>query len=148
MGTFLAFIVAAARLFMAQPWSKILLLCFAVFVGGCICGVKLTRGVVKAVTPDAPRPERTYPLRPWKNGETFIDEKTDIPNNPLKPLTVEEFEKLQNDLRKPKLPEAAKAVTAPVEPPKASATVCVGGNCARASAPKKTYSRRRLFGWR
>jgi len=32
--------------------------------------------------------------------QIFIDENTDIPNNPLKPLTPEEFQKLQDELRK------------------------------------------------
>jgi len=32
--------------------------------------------------------------------QAFIDENTDIPNNPLKPLTPEEFQKLQDELRK------------------------------------------------
>lgn len=129
MGTFLAFVVAIAKLFYAQPWSKILLLCFTVFVGGCICGVKLTRGVVKAVTPDSPRPERTYPLRPWKNGDG-------------EPVIVEAKPE-------PKLPEAAEAVLVPE--PKASATACVGGNCSSGSRAKVQArpQRRRLFGgWR
>lgn len=127
MGTFLAFLVAIAQLFYAQPWSKILLLCFAVFVGGCICGVKLTRGVVKAVTPDT-KPERTYPLRPWKNGDA-------------EPVIVEAKPE-------PKLPEAAEAVLVPE--PKASATVCVGGSCSSASRAKvQARPQRRLFGrWR
>ena len=37
--------------------------------------------------------------------QIFIDENTDIPNNPLKPMTVEEFQKLQEELRKRSKPE-------------------------------------------
>jgi len=32
--------------------------------------------------------------------QIFIDENTDIPNNPLKPLTPEEFQKLLDELKK------------------------------------------------
>ena len=37
--------------------------------------------------------------------QIFIDENTDIPNNPLKPMTVEEFQKLRDELRKRSKPE-------------------------------------------
>jgi len=37
--------------------------------------------------------------------QIFIDENTDIPGNPLKPMTVEEFEKLKEELRKQCKPE-------------------------------------------
>ena len=37
--------------------------------------------------------------------QIFIDENTDIPNNPLKPLTPEEFQKLLDELRKRSKPE-------------------------------------------
>lgn len=143
MGTFIAFVIAVAKLFYAQPWSKILLLCFAVFVGGCICGVKLTRSVAREPRAEPRQPERVYPLRPWKAAEAepkpaevYIDETTDVPNNPLKPLTDKEFEDLKDTLRKPEA--------------KASATVCVGGNCSTSSRAKvQARPQRRFFGrWR
>lgn len=132
MGTFLAFVVAVAKLFYAQPWSKILLLCFAVFIGGCVVGVKLTRSAVKAVAPET-KPERTYPLRPWKNGDA-------------EPVIVEAKPE-------PTLPEAVSHFVEPTNmvEPKASATACVGGNCSSGSRAKVQArpQRRRLFGgWR
>lgn len=142
MGTFMAFLVAIAKLFYAQPWSKIAIFGLAVFVGGCVVGVKLTRSVAREPRAEPRQPERVYPLRPWKAAEAepkpaevYIDETTDIPNNPLKPLTDKEFEQLKDTLRKPE--------------PKAS-TVCVGGNCSTGSRAKVQArpQRRRLFGWR
>lgn len=133
MSTFLAFAVAAWKLFYAQPWSKILLLCFAVFVGGCICGVKLTRSAVKAVTVD------TKP--------------SDVDRFPrIKILKADEPEAVEAK-PVPKMPEAVESFTKPLKPPSAPATAsqprqaprpvaaCVGGAC---YAPT-----RRLFGrWR
>lgn len=46
-----------------------------------------------------PRVEQCRCKRPGA-GETYIDENTDIPNNPLKPMSPEEFKKLQDELRK------------------------------------------------
>lgn len=127
MSTFLAFVVAVAKLFYAQPWSKILLLCFAVFVGGCICGVKLTRGVVKAVTPET-KPE------------------------PARPRVIDRILNREEAKSEPVLPEAADRFVDPTKTPepKASATVCVGGSCSSASRAKvQARSQRRFFGrWR
>jgi len=128
MGTFLAFLVAVAKLFYAQPWSKIAIFGLAVFVGGCVMGVKLTRGVVKAVTPDRK-----------------ADDVDRFPR--IKILRADEPEAVEAK-PEPMLPEAAEAVLVPE--PKASATVCVGGSCSSGSRVKvQARPQRRFFGrWR
>jgi len=132
MGTFLAFLVAIAKLFYAQPWSKIAIFGLAVFVGGCICGVRMTRSVAREPRAEPRQPERVYPLRPWKAAEA-------------EPVIVE-------PKPEPALPEAVNHFVEPTNmvEPKASATDCVGGNCSTGSRAKVQVrpQRRRLFGWR
>ena len=129
MGTFLAFVVAIAKLFYAQPWSKILLLCFAVFVGGCVVGVKLTRSVAREPRAEPRQPERVYPLRPWKAAE-------------VEPVIAEAKPEV-------KLPEAANHfVDANKKAPAASASACQPGQACYLPQSSRQSSRGLFRRWR
>jgi hypothetical protein len=126
MGTFLAFLVAIAKLFYAQPWSKILLLCFAVFVGGCIYGRRMR---AEAPPVRVIQPERR-PIFP-----RLREEPTEAPK--LVPVP--------DAISTPKLPEAANHfVDANKKAPVASASACQPGQaCYRPQASRQ--SSRGLF---
>jgi len=74
-------------------------------IGAC-CMIVLTfwfayhSGVHDGKSKASPSPVKCECKCPCKLPQIFIDENTDIPNNPLKPLTPEEFQKLQDELRK------------------------------------------------
>ena len=74
---------------------------FAIFV---VTVVSFWFGLTAGRNDQKPTAKCDYKCR-CKLPQIFIDENTDIPNNPLKPLTPEEFQKLLDELRKRSKPE-------------------------------------------
>jgi hypothetical protein len=79
------------RALVALSWCGAAIPCALLFAGLCTFDLRERNRECKC----------HYGGRP----QIFIDENTDIPNNPLKPMTVEEFQKLQDELRKRDRPE-------------------------------------------